>query len=141
MELAIGSNIIRNANGSIVVEGKQQLSLEWGQAGGTLLLTMNLYNADGKHIARLRRNEWTFNDHEQFVLTTKPGALELVDTRAGRIALEARIVGEDKIEIRDGAFFSQKGHQVEITAISCCFEGSLSRGEPVETAGGTVQIG
>ena len=141
MELIIRSSIIRNTNGVIVVEGKQQLSLEWGQARGKLLLTMNLYNRDGKHVARLRRNDWTFNDHEQFVLTTKPKALKLVDTRTGRIALEARIVGEDKVEIRDGAFFSQNGHQVEITAAYCRIEGSLSGGEPVEVAGGAVQIG
>ncbi len=141
MELIVSSRIIRNTNGVIMVEGTQQLSLEWGQAGGTLLLTINLYNCDGKHVARLRRNDWTFNDNGQFVLTTKPGALELVDTRAGRIALEARIVTEDKVEIIEGVFFSQKGHQVEITAAYCRIEGSLSGREPVAVAGGTVQIG
>ena len=141
MELTIGSSIIRDANGSIVVEGKEQLFLEWGQLGGELLLTMNLYSPDGKHVARLRRNDWTFNDHEQFALTTKRKALKLVDTRTGRTALEARTVGEDKVEIRDGAFFSQKGNQVEITAAFCRIEGSLSGEEPVEVAGGTVQIG
>jgi hypothetical protein len=141
MDLIIGSSIIRSTNGVIMVEETQQLSFEWGQAHGDLLLTMNLYNRVGKHVASLRRNDWTFNDHDQFVLTTKPKALKLVDTRTARIALEARIVTEDRVEISDGVFFSQEGHKVEITAAYCRIEGSLSRGEPVEGAGGTVQIG
>jgi hypothetical protein len=60
MELTIGSRVFRGTSGVLTVQGKQQLSLEWGMEAHQLLLTMNLYNAGGTHIARVQRNGWTF---------------------------------------------------------------------------------
>ena len=58
MEINIGSNIIRNTNGVLNVEGKDQVSLEVRE-DGQLLVTMDVYDDAGKHTARLRRNAWT----------------------------------------------------------------------------------
>jgi hypothetical protein len=87
MELRIGSIIICNTSGILNVQGKQQIILEWGEWSGQLLLTMNLYNAGGKHTARLRRNEWTFNDNGQFEFGSNPRGLKLIDTRTSQVAL------------------------------------------------------
>ena len=112
MQLTIGSNRLLNTDGIISVRGKPQISLEWGPFDAELLLTMELYGAGGKHIARLRRNEWTFNDHERFDFMAKARGFDLVDTKSSRVVLGARVVGADSVVITQGAFHCSAGHHM-----------------------------
>ena len=141
MELRIGSTIICNTSGILNVQGKQQIILEWGEWSGQLLLTMNLYNAGGKHTARLWRNEWTFNDNGQFEFGSNPRGLKLIDTRTGQVALEARVVGQGKVEIGQGTFHSHTGDRVEIMAECWRIAGSTVDGVSTDAGGGAVTIG
>ena len=123
MELTIGSQVVHNTSGVLVVRGKEQLSLEWGPERDQLLLTMNLYGTGGHHVARLRRNAWTFNDHDRFALTTAPGALTLNDTTTHDLVLEARVAGRDTVVIPQASFRTATGQRVEITSEHCRIEG------------------
>ena len=114
-ELNIGSNIIVNSSGVLAVQGKDQIHLEWGDGSGQLLLTMDVYDAKGKHVAKLRRNAWAFNDKDRFGITTNPASLTLADKQTGAVVVEARVVGTNKIEIPRGTFYTHKGHLLEIT--------------------------
>lgn len=83
-ELNIGSNIIVNTSGVLTVQGSDQIYLEWGDRSGQLLLTMDVYDAQGTHVARLRRNAWAFNDKGRFAITTHPTSLTLTDRESGQ---------------------------------------------------------
>jgi hypothetical protein len=126
MELTIGSRVFRGTSGVLIVQGKQQLSLEWGMEPHQLLLTMNLYNAGGMHIARVRRNAWTFNDRDRFELSAVRGVVKLIDTTTGEVVVEARVVGRDKLEIPRGCFCTNAGHRVEITPEYCHIGGQAT---------------
>jgi hypothetical protein len=115
MQLTIGSNRLRNNDGVINVRGDEQIAFEWGQYDSELLLTMDLYNISGYHIARLRRNQWTFNDRERFAFTANATGVSLVDTKSSQVALEARVVGGDSVVVTQGVFNSSDGRQIEIT--------------------------
>ena len=114
MQLTIGSNRLRNTDGIISVRGNEQIKFEWGPSYAELLLTMDLYNVDGYHIARLRRNQWTFNDRDRFLFAGSTKGLNLVDTKSKQVVLEARVAGGDSVVVTQGAFHSSKGHQIEI---------------------------
>jgi hypothetical protein len=116
-----------------MVQGKEQLCLEWGPERDQLLLTMNVYSTGGKHVARLRRNTWTFNDHDRFALTTAPGTLTLIDTTTHDLVLEVRVAGRDAVAIPQASFRTVTGQHVEITPEHCRIEG--------QAATGTVIIG
>jgi len=115
MRLTIGSNRLRNSDGIISIRGRRQIVLEWGALGSELLLTMDLYGAGGGHIARLWRNQWTFNDNGRFSLATDARGFNLVDTKSSQVVLEARVLGRDSVVITQGAFYSSAGHPIEIT--------------------------
>ena len=140
MELTIGSKIIRDTSGALIVRGKEQLCLEWGPERHQLLLTMNLYSNGGKHVARLRRNAWTFNDQDRFALTTAQGTLTLVDTNTDALVLEARIASRDAVEIPRASFRTVDGQQVEITPEHCRIEGQAGTGTVIVGGGGAVAI-
>jgi hypothetical protein len=114
MQLTIGSNRLRNTDGIISVRGKRQIFLEWGPFDSELLLTMDLYSAGGEHIARLRRNRWTFNDRERFNFVANARGFSLVDAKSSQVVLEARVVGGNSVVITQGAFHCSTGDQIEI---------------------------
>ena len=113
--MTIGSNHLRSTDGIISIRGKRQIALEWGQLNSELLLTMNLYGAGGRHIARLRRNQWTFNDNDRFDFEGNASGFNLVDTKLSQVVLGARVLGQDSVVITQGAFYSFAGHKIEIT--------------------------
>ena len=115
MLLTIGSNRLSDNDGVIWVKGQRQIFLEWGLLNAELLLTMDLYGAEGGHIARLRRNHWTFNDNGRFDFRSGARGFDLVDTKTGQVVLEARVVGRDSVVITQGSFYSSAGHRIEIT--------------------------
>jgi hypothetical protein len=115
MQLTIGSSRLRNTDGAISVRGDEQIVFEWGALESEILLTMNLYNVSGHHIARLRRNRWTFNDRDRFAFTTSAKGVSLVDTRSSAVVLEAQVVGDDSVAVTGGVFNSSAGRQIEIT--------------------------
>lgn len=67
-ELVIGSNRVINAHGVIGVDGEPQVELERG-TDMQLLLTMDLYDQGGKHVAKLRRNARAFHGEDYDIAT------------------------------------------------------------------------
>src|SRR6266545_3181292 len=96
-ELVIGSNRLIDASGVIVVMGKEQVHLERGR-DDQLLLTMDLYDAEGTHIAKLRRNAWAFHG-EDYDITTHPSSLSLVHRASGTLVAEAQVQDRDRIVV------------------------------------------
>jgi hypothetical protein len=115
VELTIGANRLRGTDGVLHIRGRRQIIFEWGPLNSELLLTMDCYGVGGGHIARLRRNEWTFNDHGRFAFTAHAGGVRLVDTKSSTVVLEARVEGSDSVVITRGAFFTASGHDIDIT--------------------------
>ncbi len=114
MQLTIGSIRLPGSDGTINIRGKPQIALEWGPMDAELLLTMDLYGVGGRRLARLRRNQWTFNDKDRFDFRGTVGGFNLVDTVSSQIIFGARVMGRDSVVITHGAFYSSAGHEIEI---------------------------
>ncbi|MGH7207396.1 MAG: hypothetical protein ACREI2_14450 [Nitrospiraceae bacterium] len=151
MELNIGSNIFRNTNGVLALQGKEQIVLEMNPDQTQLLLTMDLYDTEGSHIAHLRRNSWAFNDKTRFQLSTSPVALslftdpvwlKLTDKETGDVVLEVRAVDKERVHVLRGKFHTHKGKLVEITSHYCRMIGGITKfGDVADVRGGAVIIG
>lgn len=142
MELNIGSNLIRNTSGVLNVEGHEQIYLEIGERDRQLLLTMDIYDTDGTHVAKLRRNAWVFNNHDRYEITTHPSSLRLTDTLTGEVVVEANVVDPNHIEMLNGRFFTHRGHLLEITPQFWRIAGGLTMsGNVFDNVGGAVALG
>lgn len=152
LELNIGSNIFRNTNGVLKIQGKEQIVIELRPDDHQLLLTMDVYDSEGKHIAHLRRNTWAFNTANRFVVATtgssspslfsEPSWLKVSDSQTGDTILEVTLVDHARIHVVSGKFYSHKGHLVEITSHICRIGTSLSMfGDVVESRGGVASVG
>lgn len=149
MELNLGSNNLRNTNGVLKLQGKEQLVVEY--AGSQILLTMDFYDAAGAQIAHLRRNRWAFNSREQFVLQTSSPALAAISEGAwlkifervtGAVTLEIVAHAEGRLDLVNGRFYSHTGDLVELTPHVCRVGKALSLfGDIRECRGGAVVLG
>lgn len=141
MELIIGSNIIRNSTGVLNVEGKEQISIGFGRESTQLLLTMDVYDTGGKHIAKLNRNAWVFNEKDKYEITTHPKSLKLIDKESGDTVVQASILAPDKIEVSQGKFHTHTGQLLEITPEYWRIGGITMSGNVFDGTGTVVKIG
>ena len=140
MELNIGSNIVRNTNGILMIEGKEQIHLEIGEKDHQLWLTMDLYDSQGRHAAKLRRNVWAFNMKNKFEVKTAPSSVRLTDKQSGGTVVEVNALGKDKVEILHGAFHTYQGHLLEITPTLWRIAGLTKSGGTVDSCGAAASL-
>jgi hypothetical protein len=150
-ELLIGSNVFRNTNGVVKIQGKEQLVLETRPEQGLLLVTIDFYDEGGTQIAHVRRNALVINQAAQFTIdihqatTDMPSDapwVRLYGRQSGEIAFEARIVSDNRIQITSGRFYSHVGALVDITPHYCRIgSGRTLFGDVVESRGRTVVLG
>ena len=140
MEFSMGSNTIRNTNGVIKAEGKDQVLLEIG-TDLQVLLTMDIYDAKGTHVAKVIRNTFAFDYKDRFRLTLKPRTVLLVNRELGTVLIEAALLDKDKVQVIQGSFYSCKGHLVEITPRCWRVMGDTISGTIFDSHGGAVVIG
>ncbi len=150
MDLKIGSNVFRNAKGVLVVQGKEQIVLEVPEENHQLLLTMDLYDAEGQHVAHLRRNTWAFDKDDRFTLSTEPESPSLFSPPrwvkvclrdTGEPVFAANLADQDVVTISDARFHTHKGQLVEISSHFCRIAGGATRfGDVADVGGGPVTI-
>ncbi|MCP9471911.1 MAG: hypothetical protein NNA30_04185 [Nitrospira sp.] len=150
-ELLIGSNVFRDTNGVVKIEEKEQLVVEWRPDEGLLLVTMDLYDERGIHVAHLRRNVLVVNRTGQFGIEVHRSAgdihadppwVRLFDIRSGLSMLDVQMISEQRAHIRSGCFHSHRGTPVEITPHYCRLGSQATLfGEIIEARGGMVVLG
>ncbi len=151
MDVTIGSNSFRNTNGVLSIHGKEQIVFEIVPDTDELLLTADLYNAAGRQVAHLRRNDWKFNVDDRFVFSaTAPspslygGApwLRVTDQETGEVVLEASATDKDKLQVVHGKLYTHKGQLLEITSHLCRIAGVTTLfGDVRDARGGAIIIG
>lgn len=140
MEIDIGSNKFLNTNSILEICGKKQISLEIGENDFQVLLTMEMYDSNGKHIAKLRRNSWVFCNNDNYEITTNPKSLKLIDKTTNETIVEINVVSSTKIQILNGRFYAYKGQPVIITPKEMVISGSYFSGCVFDSCGGVIAI-
>jgi hypothetical protein len=151
LELHVGSNVFRTTNGVVKLQGKEQLVLEVRSDPPTLLLTMDLYDEQGRRMGHLRRNTVAATSATRFAvsITSAPDAtlvdpltVMVLDQFTGQTVIEAYLFQKRKIRITAGQFYTHKGDLVSISPHYCRIGTGLTLfGDVIESRGGTAAIG
>lgn len=142
MEVSMGSNVIRDTNGVIKVEGKDQLLLEL-ENNTRILLTMDVYDPKGIHVAKVIRNVFSFDYKDRYRLIAKPSSLMLIDREHNTVLIEVSVtdVLNKKIQVLQGNFYSHKAHPIEITPRCWRVMGTTIAGTTFDCHGGAIILG
>lgn len=142
MEINMGSNVLRDTNGVLNVEGKDQVLFEI-DPHPQLLLTMDVYDMKGINVAKVVRNKFSFDYKDRYRMIAKPSSLMLIDREHNTVLLEASVLDTNnkKVQVLRGNFYSSKGHPIEITPRCWRVMGTTIGGTTFDCHGGAVYIG
>ena len=151
LELHVGSNVFRNTNGVVTLQGKEQLVLEMQPNPQALLLTMDLYDEQGTRVGHVRRNALSAHSAGRFTINVKADgdstpddqpSITVADRTTGQTVLEACLVQGRKVRITVGHLYTHKGKLVTISPHYCRIGTGLTLfGDVAESRGGAAVIG
>ena len=141
MDILIGSNQLRNTNGTFVAQEQEFIKLELGENDEGLLLTMNLYNPTGTQVAKLERNTWVSNDQDRFELNAGPESVMLVDNTLKGVVILLKIEDHNRITIPQAKFYLPSGRVSEVTADGWQVGNTIElKGTDIDLDGGVIEI-
>ena len=151
LELHVGSNVFRNTNGVVTLQGKEQLVLETQPDPLALLLTMDLYDEQGTRVGHIRRNALSAHSAGRFTIKVKasgeatpddPPSVTVADRTTGHTVLEACLVQGRKVRMTVGHLYTHKGELVTISPHYCRIGTGLTLfGDVAESRGSAAAIG
>ncbi len=116
MDIQLGTNTLRNTNGTFLAHGKEQLRIEWLKADKELALSMGVFMPTGTEVATLKQNAWETNPNDRFLLTSTPEVLKVEDTTLKTIVMEIHKAENQTVNIPSAKFYTSKGTLSEVSA-------------------------
>ncbi len=116
MDIQLGTNILRNTNGTFLAHGKEQLRIEWLEDEQKLALTMGVFMPTGTEVATVKHNVWETNPSDRFVLTSTPEMVKVEDTTLKTTVMEIHKVEKQTVKILAAKFYTSKGTLSEVSA-------------------------
>jgi hypothetical protein len=141
MDVEIGSNLYRNTNGMITIEGVPQIELAIKPSNGSLLVNFALFDGVGKMIAKLTDSTLMFNERRAYEVSKTAKSIALKEVDSGKIILQMELRAPEVVAITKGEFHSVKGHVIEVTATEWKIDKVRSSGAKQDMQGGEVALG
>ncbi len=141
MDVEIGSNLFRNTNGVVEMEGVQQFNLGLKPSTGAILLNFVLFDQNGRMIAKVVDSTLAFNERRACEITKTPHSVEMKDTESGTVVIRLTRQAPDRIVIDQGRFWTIKGHLCTITPTECKIDKHTLSKQDTDAKGGNTSIG
>ena len=116
MDIQLGTNTLRNTNGTMIAHGKEQLRIELLDEEKQLALSMGVFMPTGTEVATLKQNTWESNPNDRFQLTSTPEMLKVEDTTLKTVVMEIHKAENQMVNIPAAKFYTSKGTLSEISA-------------------------
>lgn len=141
MDVEIGSNLYRNTNGMITIEGVPQIEVTIKPLNGSLLVNFALFDGVGKMIAKLTDSTLMFNERRAYEVSKTPKRIALKEVDSGKIILQIELRAPEVVAITKGEFHTVKGHVIEVTPTEWKIDKVRSSGAKRDMQGGEVALG
>ncbi|MDH5669304.1 MAG: hypothetical protein OEY86_14965 [Nitrospira sp.] len=141
MDIEIGSNLYRNSDGTIEIEGVPQIQVTRHPSTGALLVNFALFDAEGRMLAKLVDSTLTFNDRHAYGVKKTAHSLALTEAASGKVLLQLDMKTPDVVSFSRGEFCTMKGRILEVSASEWKIAKQTKSGQTIDTKGGAVSIG
>lgn len=141
MDVEVGSNLYRNTDGTIEVEGIPQIQLSVKPTTGALLVNFALFDAAGKVTAKLNDSTLMINEKRAYEVSRTPKSLELTHLGSGNVILKMELKTPDLVAFTKGAFHTIKGHLFEVSPTEWKIDKLRASGTTQDVKGGSVVLG
>lgn len=141
MDLEIGSNLYRNTDGTIEVEGVPLMQVSQHPSTGALLVSFALFDQTGKMLVKLVDSNITFNERRAYDVTKTPKTVVLKETASGKVLLQLESKVPNVVIFSKGEFSTMKGHTLEVSAKEWKLDKLKTSGVTHDAKGGSITIG
>ena len=141
MDLEIGSNLYRNTNGMITIEGVPQIEVTIKPPTGTLLVNFALFDGVGKMIAKMSDSTLMVNERRAYEVSRTAKSIALKQIDSGKIILQMELRAPEVVVITKGEFHTVKGHVIEVTQTEWKIDKLRASGTRKDMQGGEVALG
>ena len=141
MDIEVGSNLYRNSDGTIEIEGVPQIQVARHASTGALLVNFALFDADGRMLAKMVDSTLMFNERRAYDVHKTAERVALKETDSGRVLLQLDVKAPGLVSCSRAEFHTMKGHLFEVSAKQWKIEKQTKAGQSIDAKGGAVSIG
>jgi hypothetical protein len=141
MDLEIGSNLYRNTDGTVEIEGMPQMTVTLRKPEGPILVNFVMFDGTGRLITKVIDSTMAFNERREHELERTPTKVVLTNTNSKKIVLQVECKEPGRVMVNHGGFLTIKGHQMEITPTEWRVEKIKMSKADQDVKGGPVVLG
>ena len=141
MDMEVGSNLYRNTDGMIEIEGVPQIQVALKPTTGDLLVTFALFDAGGKVTAKLVDSTLMINERRAYEVNKTPKSLLLTHPASGIVILQMDVKAPDVVAFTKGEFHTIKGHVIHVSPVEWKIDKLRASGTTHDLKGGSVVLG
>ena len=141
MDVEVGSNLYRNTDGMIEIEGIPQIQVTLKPNTGALLVNFALFDANGKVTAKLNDSTLMINEKRAYDVRQTPKSLLLTHSASGTVVLQIDLKAPDVVAFTKGEFHTIKGHVIQVSTTEWKIDKLRASGTNQDVKGGSVVLG
>ena len=141
MDIEVGSNLYRDTDGMIEIEGVPQIQVALKPTTGDLLVTFALFDAGGKVTAKLIDSTLMINERRAYELTKTNKSVAMKEAESGKILLQFDVKASDVVSFLQGEFHTMKGRLFQVSPTEWKLDKQQKSGLTLDAKGGAVSIG
>ncbi|WP_447973964.1 hypothetical protein [Nitrospira sp. Kam-Ns4a] len=140
MDMVIGSNLYRNADGTVEIEGLPQITVVLRKSGGPLV-SFVAYDDMGRVTGKIIDSTMAFNERRALELTKSATGVLVRNTETGRVVLQVDVKEDGRVVIPQAEFLTVKAHLLKVTPTEWTLEQKRMSGGDSDLGGKPVAIG
>lgn len=141
MDVEIGSNLYRNTDGTIEIEGVPQIEIAIKEPSKAVMVNFALFDGSGKMLAKLVDSTLMFNERRAYELARTPTRVTLTHAESKSVVLQVDLKAPDVVVFSKAGFHSVKGHLVEVSSHHWKIDKQQASGQTQDLKGGPVKLG
>ncbi len=141
MDVEIGSNLFRNTDGTVEVEGVPQIEINLQSPSGPLTVNFVVFDESGRLKAKFVDSNMTFNEAGAYALSRTATSVKMTHTESETVILQVELKEADHVVIPRADFLTAKAHRLEVTPVDWRIGDRRSKEGETDAKGLAVTIG
>jgi hypothetical protein len=140
MDIEVGSNLYRNTDGTIEIEGVPQIQVVRHPSTGALLVNFALFDSIGRMLAKMVDSTLMFNDRRTYEVSKTAESVAVKEITSNKVLLKMEAKSSSVVSFSQGEFHTMKGHMLEVSAKEWKLDKQVKSGQTIDANGGAVKI-
>ncbi|CUQ67082.1 hypothetical protein [Candidatus Nitrospira inopinata] len=141
MDIEVGSNLYRNSDGTIMIDGVPHIQISRHPSTGALLVNFALFDENGRMLAKVVDSALMFNERRAYNLNKTTRQVSMTEAAAGTVLLHLDMTGPDLVRFSKGTFYTMKGRLLEVSDKEWKIGKQAKSNQTIDANGGPVVIG